>query len=172
MRSLIIFAAAVLVCAVLCGCSIVKTIVGEEKYTKIEKKLDKAWSEVGKDALRDLTDDTWRQFGFGKTIDWPKDNLAQALPILRDGKISACYSDGTRGYIRAESINQSEFDTYLSKYLEKGFKKTVQTPPFSTLVTFNDTYVGFIYDGSSLLSIYYADSFPLISDLIEKASNS
>jgi len=147
------------------GCSVVKEILGEEKYEELTGKLTAAWEQVGKDRLSSLTDDAWREFGFGRSLDWPDDPIASALPKLRDGKTEYSYSAGDGGYIKLKNISDSELDEYLKKLGDMGYKKTVDTPPFNVLVTCDGTYVGFIRSGGSECSIVYADSFSRITEI-------
>ncbi len=165
MRRVILILLIALIAISVTGCSVVEDILGEEKYEKLTGKLTAAWEQVGKDRLSSLTDDAWREFGFGRSLDWPDDPIASALPKLRDGKTEYSYSAGDGGYIKLKSISDSELDEYLNKLQEMGYRKTVDTPPFNVLVTFDGTYVGFIRSGRSECSIIYANSFSRIIEI-------
>lgn len=148
------------------SCSVIKDIMGEEKYEKLSGKLSAAWEKVGKDTLAEITDEAWREFGFGRSIDWPKDGIASSLPKFRDGKVEVSYSAESGGYIKLKSVSDRDLDEYISRLEELGYRKTVQTDPFNVLLTFDGTYVGFIKTDSSKCSMVYADSFAGINEIV------
>lgn len=165
MRRVILILLAIVTAVTATGCSAVRDILGDEKYDKLSGKLTAAWEQVGKDALGELADDAWREFGFGRSLDWPDDSIASSLPKLRSGKIEYSYSAGDGGYIKLKNISDSELDEYLACLGEIGYRKTVETPPFTVLVTFDGTYVGFIRGSGRTCSVIYADSFSRITEI-------
>ncbi len=148
------------------GCSVIKDIMGEEKYEKLSGKLSAAWEKVGRDTLAELTDEAWREFGFGRSIDWPEDSIASSLPKFRDGKVEVSYSAENGGYIKLKGVSDSELDEYIARLEELGYRKTVQTDPFNVLLTFDGTYVGFIKTDTSKCSMVYAGSFAGINEIV------
>lgn len=164
-RILLLLLISVVVCS-FGGCSVIKDIMGEEKYEKLSGKISAAWEQVGKDTLAELTDDAWREFGFGRSLDWPQDGIASSLPKLRDGKIELSYSSEHGGYIKLKGISDSELDEYIGRLEEIGYRKTVKTEPFNALLTFDGAYVGFIKTENSRCSMLYADSFAGINEIL------
>ena len=51
MRRVILILLAIVTAVTATGCSVVRDILGDEKYDKLSGKLTAAWERVGKDAL-------------------------------------------------------------------------------------------------------------------------
>ncbi len=149
------------------GCSVAKDILGEEKYNELTDKINAAWDRVGKDAIGDLTDDAWREFGFGKSLDWPGDGVGATLPKFRNAHVNSCISDKESGHISLSAVSDSDIDEYLQKLYGIGYEKAPQSAPFDTVVVFDGTYVGFVRLGKSDCALVFAPSL----EKLEKLAN-
>lgn len=168
MRKIILFLLLIFSFTSLVSCGTIRNILGEDKYAKLESKLDAAWNEVAKDALTELTDDAWRGLGFGKTLDWPKNGLAGSLPKLRDGKLEFCYStdDASCGYITFSSIEEDKLQDYIERLNEIGYSQTEKISGYNTVLTFDNDYLGLIYNSTEKeLKLYFASSLAVLESL-------
>ncbi len=166
MRRIIIILLAVIICVPITGCSVIEDILGTEKYEMLSNKLSAAWENVGKDALSTLTDDIWREYGFGKSIDWPAEGIGSGLPKFRDGKVSS-YFDESSGYIKIEDISDGELDEYIDTLGKIGYNSVDTKEPFNVMLVFDGTYVGFIRTSDSECSMLYASSVEKLENLLE-----
>ncbi len=161
--SLILLAA--LVIFTMTGCSVAKDILGEEKYNELTEKINTAWEQVGKDAIGDLTDDAWREFGFGKSFDWPSEGVGATLPKFRDANVKSCLSDKESGHISLSAVSDADIEAYLQKLYGIGYEKAPKSAPFDTVVVFDGTYVGLVRLGSSDCALVFAPSLEKLEKL-------
>ena len=99
-KKTLIFIVFALAAALLCSCSFVQSAMEEAGLDRdIREKIDTAWNEVAKDGIKTVADEVWREYGLGRSIEWPSKGNVALHPKLRDGKTEFALSDegGTYG---------------------------------------------------------------------------
>lgn len=140
----------------LCSCQAVSGLLDKAGAGDLKEKLDTAWSEVGKDALKNFADDIWREYGFGKSIGWPETGNGAHVPKFREGKIeSAFISDGgRRGCLRIDGTDSAELEKYKTGLEDIGYQHTITASHFESIYTCDGLYIGFIKNEKTLYICY------------------
>ncbi|MBO4501250.1 MAG: hypothetical protein J5760_03320 [Clostridia bacterium] len=151
------FTALLLVAALLCSCSFLQSAMEEAGLdADLREKIDTAWSEVAKDGIKDVLDDAWREYGLGRSIDWPTKGSAAALPKLRDGTVRFALADssGEFGSICIAGASESNIEKYKQKLASLGYAETQEECSLSELYVCDGLLVGFAGHGGALFIIY------------------
>ena len=151
------FTALLLVCVLLCSCSFLQSAMEEAGLdADLREKIDTAWSEVAKDGIKDLIDDAWREYGLGRSIDWPTKGSAAALPKLRDGTVRFSLADDTGSYgsICVTGASEDNIEKYKQKLASLGYAAPEETCDLGELYVCDGLYVGFAVSGDDLFICY------------------
>jgi len=110
----------------LSGCSPVKTILTkipifeEADMDSLTGKAEKAWEEVGKDALKDAAADAADSiFGKDQKLEWPIIDSTKDVPIVNEGTISKVDEKNSITEIVIKEISLSGYSKYVSALEEK-----------------------------------------------------
>ncbi len=150
-------AIAVLAAALLCSCSFIDSAMAEAGLDgDLRDKIDTAWDEVGKEGIKAVIDDAWREYGLGRSLDWPQKGNGALLPKLRDGKTEFAYSGGNGAYgcICVSGVSGGKLAEYKEKLASIGFAETVAECSVKELYTCDGLTVGFAQLDGDLLICY------------------
>ena len=105
----------------LSGCSPVKTILTkipifeEADIDSLTGKAEKAWDEVGKDALKDAAADAADSiFGKDQKLEWPNIDSTKDVPSVNEGTISKIDEKNSITEIVIKEISLSGYTKYVS----------------------------------------------------------
>ncbi len=107
-------------CFSLSGCSAVKGILSsipffeEADLDSLTDKAEKAWEEVGKDALKDAAKDAANTvLGNVAETEWPKTDATNGIPKIPSGILSDVSRKNNITEITAKEISPSGYDEYI-----------------------------------------------------------
>ncbi len=109
-----------LVCITLSGCSIIEGAINKLPFLEdvdlsgITDKAEKAWDEVGKDALNDAVDDAKDAIINGNKLAWPENTIMKDIPQTQDGYIDEITEKDTFCEILVKDFSSSSYDEYIS----------------------------------------------------------
>ena len=117
-------------------------------------KINTAWDEVAKEGIKTVIDDAWREYGLGRSLEWPGKGNGALIPKLRDGSTEFAYAskDGAYGCICVSGVSKSKLAEYKKNLAELGFVETVAACSVSELYSCDGLIVGFTeYEGDLLI---------------------
>lgn len=147
----------VLCLALMCSCRFIDSAMEEAGLDRdLRDKIGTAWDEIGKDGIKTVIDDAWREYGLGRSIEWPEKGNGALLPKLRDGKTVFAYrSDkGTYGCICMSGVSESKLAAYKENLKSLGFTETIAACMVSELYSCDGLMTGFTSIGEDLLICY------------------
>ncbi|MBQ6183387.1 MAG: hypothetical protein IJK33_05805 [Clostridia bacterium] len=151
------FALAALLALLMCSCSFIDSAMEEAGLDPdLREKINTAWDEVAKDGIKTVIDDAWREYGLGRSLEWPDKGNGALLPKLRDGKTEFAYrsKDGSYGCICVSGVSKSKLAEYKENLMGLGFAETVAACSVSELYSCDGLIVGFTDLDGDLLICY------------------
>ncbi|MBO7401021.1 MAG: hypothetical protein J6U75_07435 [Clostridia bacterium] len=153
-KSLCLALAALLV-LLMCSCSFIDSAMEEAGLDPdLRDKINTAWDEVAKEGIKTVIDDAWREYGLGRSLEWPGKGNGALIPKLRDGSTEFAYrsKDGAYGCICVSGVSKSKLAEYKKNLAELGFVETVAACSVSELYSCDGLIVGFTeYEGDLLI---------------------
>lgn len=161
----------IIACFSLVSCSLVSNLLEKVGLGDVKDKLDTAWSEVGKEVLDNLTDSLWREYGFGKSLEWPKDGNGAHVPKLRSGatKYSFASEDGSCGCIYMSDISEENYKKYVTELTELGYKQSLSISQLKEVYVCDGLYIGLLKTDDTLY-ICYGKSVTELDDVYNAAA--
>ena len=137
----------------------------------LRDKIDTAWSEVAKDGIKDVFDEVWREYGLGRSLEWPTSGSGSLLPKLRDGETLFSLQDeeGDRGSVCLTGVTEEKLNEYRELLSERGFTETIASSSLGELFSCDGLMVGFAKLKDELL-LCYGNSVPELESAYEAAS--
>ena len=159
MRKKTIIILSFLLCLMLSSCSTVNDLLEEAGIDDLKDKFDTAWSEVGKDAVGDLVDDIWREYGLGRSLNWPEDGNGALLPKLRESDYEDSFvsEDGREGCIILKNVSSDGYEEYVSTLEDLGFKPSITVTELDSVYSCDGLYCG-LKPTEKLFYIVYGES--------------
>jgi hypothetical protein len=121
MKKITVFLLAISTCFCLTSCSGIEGLIKkiplfeEADVDALTDKAEKAWNEVGKDALKDAAADaTDTIFGKEEKLSWPQTETMKNIPPVSSGTISKINDNGTISEITIKEISLSGYEEYTS----------------------------------------------------------
>ncbi len=166
MRKKTIIILSVLLCFMLTSCSVVNDLLAEAGIDDLKDKFDAAWSEVGKDAMGDLIDDIWRDYGLGRSLNWPETGNGALLPKLREGDYedSVISEDGRTGCIILKSVSLGDCEEYVNELVSLGFRQSLTVTSLDAVYSCDGLYCGF-RQTADLFYIVYGESVDELNEV-------
>ena len=143
--------------ALMCACSFVQSAMEEAGLDQdLREKIDTAWSEVAKDGINNVVDEIWREYGMGRSLEWPSSGSGSLLPKLRDGETLFSLQDeeGDHGSVCLTGVTEEKLNEYKSLLSERGFTETIAASSLSELYSCDGLLVGFAELKDELLLCY------------------
>lgn len=171
-KKMLIFIVAALAAALMCSCSFIQSAMDEAGLDQdLRDKIDTAWSEVAKDGIKTVADEVWREYGLGRSIEWPSKGNGALLPKLRDGKTEFALSDegGTYGAVCISGVSESALAEYKAQLIKRGFTETLAACSVGELYSCDGLITGFAYPEDKLI-ICYGDSVEEIDNAYAAAA--
>ncbi len=156
-KKTLIFIVTALAASLLCSCSFVQSAMDEAGLDRdIRDKINTAWDEVAKDGIKTVADEVWREYGLGRSIEWPSKGNGALLPKLRDGKTEFALADegGTYGAVCISDVSDSSLADYKALLAERGFVETLAACSVGDLYSCDGLMTGFAYPGNKLVICY------------------
>lgn len=152
-------------CFSLVSCSIVDSLLEEAGIDDLKEKLDTAWSEVGEEGVNNLIDDTWRDYGFGKSLQWPESGNGKHIPKLRTGDTVYSYANesGSSGCICMKNISDEDYDTYKLSLYDLGYRKSTPYEELTDVLLCDGLYIGFTREDDLFYICYGGTAADMIS---------
>lgn len=111
----------IFVCFNLVGCSAVESMIKkipffeEADIDSLTDKAEKAWNEVGKDALKDAAENAANTLlDKGKALSWPESDTMKDIPEVSTGVISKIDEKETIVEITVKEITLAGYDEYVN----------------------------------------------------------
>ena len=171
MRKKTIIILSVLLCLMLTSCSTVNELLEEAGIDDLKDKFDTAWSEVGEDAMGNLVDDIWREYGLGRSLNWPEDGNGGLLPKMRSGEYEDSFvsEDGKEGCIIMESVSLDDYGEYVENLKSIGFKQSITVTELDSVYSCDGLYCGFAIT-EDYFYIVYGESVNGINEVFSKVT--
>ncbi|MDD4125344.1 MAG: hypothetical protein PHW77_06450 [Eubacteriales bacterium] len=159
-----------LFCLYCSSCSKVSDLLDKAGAGDLKEKLDTAWSEVGKDAIDNLADSIWREYGFGRSLAWPDTGNGAFIPKLRGGvtEYSFWSDDGKCGCIYMSDVTKDEYDKYITNLKELGYGFSLTISVLDEVYVCDGLYIGLLREGKTLY-ICYGESVAELDDVYDAA---
>ncbi len=121
MKKIIPFLTLLTICVFLTSCSLVESIIlkipffEEADISSLTGKAEKAWEEVGKDALKDAAQNaTDAIFGEKEELLWPANGVAEGIPEVTFGTIEKIEEIGSVTIITVYGVSLEKYEKYVS----------------------------------------------------------
>lgn len=136
----------ILICIVFSGCSVINKLpfLEDVDLDSITDKAEKAWDEVGKDALNDAVDDAKDAIMGGNELSWPKNSIMEGIPPITNGYIDKISEKETFCEIVVKDVSSSAYDEYVSILNE-----SIGTPHSNGLYKHNNRLIFIQYNYSN-----------------------
>ena len=157
-------------CLCLVSCSVFSDLLDKAGAGDLKDKLDTAWSEVGKDVIKDIADSLWREYGFGKSLDWPETGNGAHVPKFKGGatEYSFISEEGDCGCIYLSDVSKDEYEKYITGLEEIGYKQSLVISLLDELYGCDGLYIGLLKD-DNMLYICYGESVTELDDVYKAA---
>ena len=130
-RKTVLFLLLLFVCGMLCSCSAIKgamkkiPLFEDADVDSLAEKAEKAWDEVGKDALKDAAGSAAGSiFGDTPALSWPQSEAMKDIPPVQTGTISKISEKTSIIEITVKEVSLSGYDEYF-KLLTETFGKQI-----------------------------------------------
>ena len=148
MKKIIIISLSFLVLFCLVGCSSINSLVKkipileDANIDSLTEKAEKAWDEVGKDALKDAAGNAADTIlGNKKEILWPENDIMVNVPKVPTGIISNVSENNSMIEITIEEITSKGYDDYISLLTEE-----FGEPVSDGMYNLDDRFISVIYN--------------------------
>ena len=161
-----------LFCLCCSSCSAVSNLLDKAGAGDLKEKLDTAWSEVGREAVGEMADNIWREYGFGKSLDWPDSGNGAYIPKFRDGVTEYSFSsdDGKCGCVRMSDVTKDKYDKYITDLQELGYGLSLTVSQLDEVYVCDGLYIGLLKSMETLY-ICYGESVAELDDVYDAASS-
>lgn len=172
MRKKTIIILSVLLCFMLTSCSTVNDLLAEAGIDDLKDKFDAAWSEVGKDAMGNLVDDIWREYGLGRSLNWPENGNGALIPKLRGGDYEDSFvsDDGKSGCIILNGVSFDEYEAYEETLAGLGFRQSLTITELDAIYSCDGLYCGFMPE-EELFYIVYGETVDELNEVYAAVMN-
>lgn len=122
---MLLFLLLLLTCSALCSCSGIKDamkkipLFEDTDIDSLTDKAEKAWDEVGKDALKDAAGNAADSiFGDTPALSWPQSEAMNDIPPIQTGSISKISEKTSLVEITIKEVSSAGFDEYFNLLCE------------------------------------------------------